>query len=105
MHVVALHLIMASISLHGLILKHTIHYYVEEALATAATQDDANQLQFQLKHLHQPRWAEGFVQSAVEEIEKEKCDMHHRKLTTSSIEGLVALCTFHSLNPASTSVQ
>ena len=78
----ALHLIMVSIPLHGLILKHTVCYYgimehdkaaycaVEETLATAATQDDADQLHFQLQHQHQPRWAAGFVRSAVEEIEK-----------------------------------
>ena len=46
-----------------------------------------------------------FVRSAVEEIEKEQCNMHRRKLTMSLIEGLVALHTFHSLDPASTSVQ
>ena len=117
MHAAVLHLIMASIPLHGLILKHTVCYYgilvrdkaaycaVEEALVTAATQDDADQLHFQLQHLRQPRWAVGFVPSAVEEIEKEQCDVHHRKLTSSSIEGLVALGTFHSLGPASTSMQ
>ena len=78
---------------------------VEEALATAATQDDADQLHFQLQHQCQPRWAAGFVRNAVEEIEKEQHNMHHRKLTTLSIEGLAALCTFHSLDPAGTSVQ
>ena len=58
MHAAVLHLIMAFIPLHGLILKHTVRYYgilehdkaahcaVEEALATAATQDDADQLHF-----------------------------------------------------------
>ena len=83
MHTVALHLITLSIPLHGLILKHTVRYYgilkrkkaaycaVEEALVTAATQDGADQLHFQLQHLYQPWWAAGFVQSAVEEIEKE----------------------------------
>ena len=67
MHAAALHLIVASIPLHGLIPKHTVHYYgilehdkaaycaVEEALATAASQDDAEQLHFQLQHLRQPR--------------------------------------------------
>ena len=67
MHVAVLHLIMASIPLHGLILKHAVCYYgilvrdkaaycaVEEALVTAATQDDADQLHFQLQHLRQPR--------------------------------------------------
>ena len=117
LHAVALHLITASIPLHGLVLKHTVCYYgilernkaaycaVEEALATSATQDDADHLHFQLQNLYQSRWQAGFVQSAVEEIEKEQHDMHHMKLTTSSIEGLVALHTFHSLDPASTSVQ
>ena len=113
----ALHFSTASIPMHGLIVKHTVRYYgipehdkaaycaMEEALVTAATQDGADQLHFQLQHLYQPWWAAGFVQSAVEEIEKEQCDMHHRKLTMSSIEGLVALRMFHSLDPASTSVQ
>ena len=67
MHAAELHLIMASIPLHGLILKHTVCYYgimerdkaaycaVEEALATAATQNDAEQLHFQLQHQRQPR--------------------------------------------------
>ena len=117
MHAAVLHFITDSIPLHGLILKHTVRYYgtlehdkaaycaVEEALATAATQDHANQLHFHLQHLHQPRWAAGLVQSAVEEISKEQCCMHHRKLTTLSIKGLVELCMFHSLDPASTSVQ
>ena len=83
MHAAVLHLITVSIPLHGLILKHTVHYYgileyekaaycaVEEALATAATQDDADQLHFQLQYLSQPQWAAGFVRSAVEEIEEE----------------------------------
>ena len=117
MRAVVLHLITVSIPLHGLRLKHTVCYYgilerdkaaycaVEEALVTAATQDDADQLHFQLQHLHQLRWAAGFVRSAVEEIEKVQCNMHHRKLTMSSIEDLVALRMFHLLDPASTSVQ
>ena len=63
-----------------LYLKHIVRYYrilehdqaaysaVEEALATAVTQDHADQLCYQLHHLHQPRWAASFVRSAVEEI-------------------------------------
>ena len=82
MHAVALHFITASIPLHELILKHTVRYYgimehdkaayyaMEETLATAATQDDSDQLYFQLQHLRQPWWAAGFMQSAVEVIEK-----------------------------------
>ena len=117
MRTVALHLITETIPLHGLILKHTVRYYgilehdkvtycaMEEALATAATQDDADQLHYQLQHLHQPRWAADFVRSVVEEVAMEQHDIHPRKLTTSSIEGLVALGTFHSLDLASTSVQ
>ena len=73
MHGVALHLITTSIPRHGLILKHAVRYYgilerdkaaycaVEEALATAATQDDTNQLHFQLQHRCQPQCAAGFV--------------------------------------------
>ena len=73
MHAAALHFITATIPLHGLILKHTVSYYgtlehdkaaystVEEALATAATQDHANQLHFQLQHLRQLWWAADFV--------------------------------------------
>ena len=80
MRAAALHLITATIPLHGLILKHIVRYYgilerdkaaycaVEEALATAATQDDADQLHYQLQHLRQPRWAADFVRSAVEEV-------------------------------------
>ena len=49
MHAAALHFIMATIPLHGLILKHTVHYYrilerdkaaycaLEKTLVTAAT--------------------------------------------------------------------
>ena len=56
MRAAALHFMMATIPLHGLILKHIVHYYgilerdqavysaVEEALATAATQDHVDQL-------------------------------------------------------------
>ena len=73
MHAAALHFITATIPLHGLIIKHTVHYYgtlehdkvaysaVEEALAIAATQDHVDQLHFQLQHLCQPRWAASFV--------------------------------------------
>ena len=79
MRAAALHFMSATIPLHGLILKHIVHYYgilehdqaaysaVEEALATAATQDYVDQLHFQLQHLHQLRWAASFIQSAVEE--------------------------------------
>ena len=106
MHAAALHLIMAFIPLHGLILKCTVRYYgtlehdkaaycaVEEALAAAANQDDTDQLHFQLQHLCQPRWAAGFARSAVEEIKNEQRGKHHGKLITSSIEGLVALRMF-----------
>ena len=80
MRAAALHFITATIPLHGLILKHTVHYCgtlehdkaaystVEEALATAATQDHVDQLYFQLQCLRQPRWAANFVRSAVEGI-------------------------------------
>ena len=80
MFAAALHFITATIPLHGLILKHTVCYFgtlqhdkaaynaMEEVLATAATQDHVAQLHFQLQHLHQPRWAASFVQSAEEEI-------------------------------------
>ena len=80
MHAVALHFITASIPLHGLILKHTVRYYgmlehekaaycaVEEALATASTQEHVDQLHFQLQYLRQPWWAASFVRGAVEEI-------------------------------------
>ena len=73
MRAVALHFITATIPLHGLIIKHTVRYYgtlehdtvvystVEEALVTAATQDDVDQLHVQLQHLCQPWWAAGFV--------------------------------------------
>ena len=75
----ALHFMTATIPLRGLFLKHIVCYYrileydqaaystVEEALATAATQDYVDQLHFQLQHLHQLRWAASFIQSAVEE--------------------------------------
>ena len=80
MRAAALHFMTVTIPLHGLILKHIVRYYgilehdqaahstVEEALVTAATQDHVDQLHFKLHHLHQPRWAVSFVQSAVEEI-------------------------------------
>ena len=80
MHAAALHFMTATIPLHGLILKHIVCYYrileydqaaysaVEEALATAATQNHVDQLCYQLHHLRQPRWAASFVRSAVEEI-------------------------------------
>ena len=73
MRVAALHFMTATIPLHGLILKHIVRYYgiiehdqaaysaVEEALATAATQDHVDQLLFQLHHLRQLRWAASFV--------------------------------------------
>ena len=73
MHTAALHFMTATIPLHGLILKHIVRYYgilehdqvahsaVEEALATAATQNHVDQLHFQLQHLHQPRWAASLV--------------------------------------------
>ena len=60
MHAAALHFIMATIPLHGLILKHTVRYYgtlehdkaaysaMEEALVTAPTQEHIAQLHFQL---------------------------------------------------------
>ena len=117
MRAAALHLITASIPLHGLILKHTVRYYgtlerdkaaycaVEDALATADTQSDADQLRYQLLHLRQPRWAADFVRSAVEEVVTGQHNMRSARLTTSSIEGLVALRTYHSLEAASTSVQ
>ena len=80
MHAAALHFIIATIPLHGLILKHTVCYYgilesdkaaycaVEEALVIVATQDHTNQLHFQLQHLHQSWWAADFLCSAVEKI-------------------------------------
>ena len=80
MHAAALHFMTVTIPLHGLILKRIVRYYgilecdqaaystVEEALATAVTQDHVDQLCYQLHHLRQPRWAASFVQSAVEEI-------------------------------------
>ena len=80
MHAAALNFITATIPLHGLVLKHTVHYYgtlehdkaaystVEEALVTTASQDHVAQLYLQLQHLRQPWWAASFVRSAVEEI-------------------------------------